>query len=159
MRKRCHRRAVVPLPPRGLRPKLSRAQILDLAIVHHENLDVIARGQADESTLWQWIGGVLTWSRVAQVLDRGVVEMAFQLELAKRMVDRYRRTGRVLFDGLDYQQAKVGVDVMDQLAELVDLVTASAAAEWSENETNRMSVECDAQRAQSATSAERIACH
>lgn len=132
MRKRCHRRPIVPVPPRGLRPKLASDQVRDLAMCHNINLDAIARGTADEATLWQWVGGVFTWSRVADLLEAGQPEMQVQLQLAGAVLERYGRTGRVGFTGSEYQQAKVGVTVMDQLAELVDRPTAIAAAEWSE---------------------------
>ena len=130
MRKRCRRRAITPLPPRGLRRKLSREQVLDLALAHTVNLDIIARGEANDELLWQYVGGCLTWSDVAARLDVGVPEMQAQLELADRLIARWRRTGRVAFDGPDYQLAKAGVLVMDQLAEIVDKPTAIACAEW-----------------------------
>jgi hypothetical protein len=125
-RKRCHRRATVPLPPPGLRPRLSSAQVRDLGLVHTINLDAIARGEADEGTLWQWVGGVLTWSRVSELLQLGAPEMKLQLDLAERVVERYRRTQHVLFSGPDYQLAKDGV------VAIVDVPTATAAADWSE---------------------------
>lgn len=141
-RKRCKRKLVLPLPPRGLRQKLARDQLLDLGLVHAVNLDAIARGEADEAMLWDWAGGVLTWSKVAELLQLGVDEMSEQLELATRLVERYGRTGRVAFSGPDYQLAKVGLDVMDLLAEHVDRHTASVAAEWSEARVNEMAQSC-----------------
>lgn len=120
--------------PRWLRPKLSRDQILDLALAHTVNLDTIARGEADEELLWQHVGGILVWSEVARRLAMGLPEMQAQLELADRLIARWRRTGRVAFDGPDYQLAKKGVLVMDELAAIVDQPTASAACDWSERE-------------------------
>ena len=64
--------------------------------------------------------------------------MADQLRLATRLVERYGRTGRVLFDGPDYQLAKLGTGYMDDLAELVDHPTAVMAANWSEAQLQRM---------------------
>jgi len=127
---------------RGLRPKLSRDQLLDLGLCHAFNLDAIARGEAKESMLWDWTGSVFTWSKVAELLQIGVQEMCEQLELAERLVMRYGRTGRVAFDGPDYQLAKVGLEVMDQLAQLVDRPTAVVAADWSEIKINEMAAEC-----------------
>ena len=51
----------------------------------------------------------------------------------------------MLFTGTDYQIAKAGLDVMDQLAELVDRPTAIAAANWSEAKVAQMVAECRAQ--------------
>jgi hypothetical protein len=141
-RKHTPRRRITPLPPRGLRPRLTRDQLLDLGLAHVVNLDLIARGEAGEPMLWDYAGAVLTWSRVAILLDRGVPEMTEQLRLSARLVERYGRTGRVLFDGADYQLAKAGLDVMDQLAAIVDRPTAIAAANWSEGKVERMAAEC-----------------
>jgi hypothetical protein len=145
MRKHTRRRIVHPVPP-WLRPKLSADQVQDLAIVHWHNLDALAKGQGDEQLLWQVVGGVLTWSRVADLLAArnadytpAVDEMRAQLELATRLVERYGATGRVIFSGLDYQLAKRGAEVMDQLAQVVDRPTAVAAAEWSEAKVNALS--------------------
>lgn len=137
-RKHCRRRAIAPKPPRGLRPRLAPDQVRDLGLAHVVNLDAIARGEANEALLWQWVGGVLTWSRVAELLQAGVPEMQAQLELAHRVIERYGRTGRVGFSGPDYQAARAGVQVMDLLAELVDKPTAIAAAEWSERRVNEL---------------------
>lgn len=132
MRKACRRRVVVPMPPRGLRPRLDAGQVRDLGICHLEQLDAIARGQATEDTLWQWAGAVFTWSKVAEVLEAGVPEMEAQLTLTAAVIERFNATGKILFTGPEYQLAKDGVCVMDQLAEIVDRPTALMAATWSE---------------------------
>jgi hypothetical protein len=137
-RKRCRRQVFIPLPPRGLRPKLASDQVTDLALCHLQTLDDISRGRATEVTLWDLVGAAFTWSRTAELLDLGVPEMAAQLELATRVVERYGRTGRIGFSGTEYQMAKLGVDVMDQLAEIVDRPTAIAAAEWGETKVNAL---------------------
>lgn len=141
MRKRCRRRLVVPTPPRGLRPKLTPDQLQDLGLAHMVNLDLLARGEADEEVLWQWVGGCLTWSRVAELIGAGLDEMTAQLALAATVIERYGRTGRAVFTGPEYQLAKAGVGYMDDLAALVDLPTAIAAADWSEARCNQMAAE------------------
>lgn len=129
---------------RGLRPKMVPDQVLDLGLVHANNLDLIATGAAGEGVLRDFVGSVLTWSKVAELLDLGVAEMLPQVELARRMVERYGRTrgpdgiGRVGFDGPDYQIAKAGLQVMDQLARVVDRPTAIQAADWSEKRLEQM---------------------
>jgi hypothetical protein len=127
---------VTALPPRGLRPKLTVDQLCDLGLAHHVNLDTLAKGEADEDTLWQWVGGCLTWSRVAELLKVGEAEMRDQLELVAAVVERYGRTGRAVFTGPEYQLAKAGVGYMDDLAAIVDRPTAIAAANWSEARCN-----------------------
>lgn len=137
MRKHTPRR-IVPKLPRWLRPRLAADQVRDLELVHLVNLDAIARGDANEATLWQVVGGVFTWCKVAELLATGIDEMNEQLALATRLVQRYGRTRRVLFTGAEYQLAKRGVDVMNQLAAIVDRPTAIAAAEWSEQRVQQI---------------------
>jgi len=136
--------------PRAFRPKLDRGQLLNLGLAHIVNLDSIARGEAGEDTLWQWVGGTLTWCKVAEALGVEVEAMNQQLQLATRLVERYGRTGRVVFTGEDYQLAKEGVGVMDLLAEKVDRPTAVMAADWSEAKVNELSAACAQQRAAAA---------
>lgn len=118
--------------PRAFRPKLSRNQVLDLGLCHVVNLDDIAAGRGTYHTMWDWVASVLTWHHAAQAMQLGVDELEVQLQVCMRLIERYGRTGRVAFDGPDYQLAKAGLDVMDQLAQLVDRPTAIAAADWSE---------------------------
>jgi len=120
------------LPPPGLRPKLRRDQLRDLALCHLEALDSIARGDATNATLWQVAEAALAWSRAAELMRVGEAEMTAQLELALSLIERYRRTGRVAFSGPEYQAAKAGVAVMDELAEHTDRATALAACEWAD---------------------------
>lgn len=137
-RKRCHRRQVIALPPRGLRARMTPDTLSTLAIVHVTNLDEISRGSASEQTLWDFCGAVFTWARVAEMLQLGAVEMTQQLDLAASVVERYSRSGRIGFSGPEYQTAKLGVMVMDALAEAVDVDTAKLAAEWSEERLNSL---------------------
>ena len=141
-RKATPRRVWIPVPPRGLRPRLAHDQVQDLSLVHHVNLDSIATGQADAETLWQTLGGALTWSRIAERLGLGEAEMAVQLQMLEHVTERYVRTGRVGFTGAEYQLAKVGVQVQDELARIVDRHTAVEAANWSEERVNRMCAAC-----------------
>jgi hypothetical protein len=142
VKKRCHRRPLPALPPRGLRPKLARDQVRDLALAHTLNLDLVATGQADDQVLWQIVGGVMTWAKAAELLGLGIDEMTKQLELVLALVQRYGRTGRVGFSGTEYQMAKRGVMVMDSLAESVDRYIAETAANWGEARVNELSAQC-----------------
>jgi hypothetical protein len=127
--------------PRWLRPKLTPSSLIDLGLAHHQNVDAVARGEGNEEILWQMVGGCLTWSRIADVLGLGVPEMTAQVLLVNDLIERYGRTGRVLFTGTEYQLAKDGAFVMDELACKVDAHTALLAATWSEERTNRMAEE------------------
>jgi len=86
-RKTCRRRIVPALPPRGLRPTLSRQQLRDLALAHITNLDDVATGRATAEVMWQMAGGVLTWSRVAERLHMHQAEMTEQMEMLERVIN------------------------------------------------------------------------
>ena len=131
-RKRCHRRPVLPLPPRGLRPRLLPDQVRDLAMAHTVNLDEIAAGRACAEVMWQTMGGVLCWQRVAEQLGLGVDQMDEQHSLMSAVIARHASTGRVAFAEGEYDTARQGVMVMDMLAERVDRITANQAADWAE---------------------------
>ena len=131
-RKRCHRQVVQALPPRGMRARMPDSQISTLAIAHRQNLDDVMRGTADVQVLWDLAECVFTWTRVAELLQIGQAEMAPQLEVAAAVIERYGRTGRIGFSGPEFQKAKYGVLVMDELAAIVDVDTAKAAAAWSD---------------------------
>lgn len=132
MRKHCRRRITIPLPPKGLRPKLDKSQLTDLALVHVSTLDALALGKADIDTLYSAVAAAYTWSRCAQLMGIGEQEMAEQLYVLESVVERYKRTGKVGLSGPEYQIARRGVNIMDELAEITDLPTAVAAAAWSE---------------------------
>ncbi len=128
--------------PRHMRPKLTKTQRIELGLAHTVNLDLIRTGEADEALLWQYVGGVLTWSRVAELLETGQEEMRAQLEVASALVQRYGRTGRVLFTGPEFQLAKEGMHHMDDLAEIVDQPTAEDAADWSQQRVDLLATSC-----------------
>ncbi|MBL0720223.1 hypothetical protein JI742_10005 [Piscinibacter sp. Jin2] len=162
-RKRCHRRPIVPVPPRGLRPTLAPDQVRDLALCHLVHVDAIASGQADAETLWQWAGGVLTWSRVAELSpswdDSAREQMKAGLDLVQAVADRWIRTGRVGFTGPELVAARQLVELQDAMAEAVDRPTAIRAADWSEATLSRVRLAAMQRRQQALASqpAERLA--
>lgn len=135
-RKRCRRRAVLPLPPKGLRPMLNRGQRLDLEVIHLQTLDDIAHGRATLDTLLDWAGAVLTWGKAAHLTGQLVDEMTEQHLLWMRLWERHQSTGRVVFTGPEYQLAKRGIEAMNTLAYSVDQAVATQAAAWSEARLN-----------------------
>lgn len=126
------RRKTVLVAPWQLNTKLHSEQVRDLEMVHIVNLDALASGRAGADVMWQTMGGVLTWLRVAEKLGQGVEEMQAQHALMTDVVARWVRTGQVGFANGEYETAREGVLVMDQLAKLVDRATAVAATNWSE---------------------------
>lgn len=137
MRKRCHRKPIVPMPPKGLRKMLAPDQVRDLAIAHHTHVDAVSHGKGTPDLLWEMAGAALGWSKVAETLGIGEPEMAADLEVITALLKRFERTGRVAYTGPELQQARDGLQVVDQLARLVDHATALAAMSWAEDEITR----------------------
>lgn len=141
------RRAQPALPPRGLRPRYSAADVQRMQLAHTGNLDGIATGVASETVIWDEVTNALTWTYVSNALGVHQAAMERQLQLVTRLMDRYSRTGRVRYDGPDYQQAKTGVLVMDELATLTDVITAEQALTWAQAEMAAMVRAADLERA------------
>lgn len=135
---RSNKAALIARLPRGMRPRLTRAQIVDLALVHHVNHDAICAGAATPATMWKWAEGALTWSRVAELLGAGEDEMAQMLLTVEAVIERYKRTGRVGYSGPEMQAAAYGVQVLDALAEAVDAATVLRAVHWSAQQVAQM---------------------
>lgn len=111
--------------------RMGRRDLVNVGIVHIDTLNDIATGRGTFASLRDWASNVLTWYRAAELMGVGVEEMTAQRECAARLVERYERTGRVAFDGPDYQLAKHGVEVMDELARQVPRAIALDAVAWS----------------------------
>jgi hypothetical protein len=110
----------------------------------------VANGTATEQTLWDMAEAVFTWHRVAERLGEGEPEMAPQLLLAAKVIERYGATGRIEFEGDEYAQAQTGVDVMDALAIRTDVATATEAAHWSDAYLARLVSEFRAENREAA---------
>lgn len=127
-----HRYQLQAPPPKWLRLRLSRSQVQALHLVHVMLLDDLANGHGTEETLWHMVEAALTWSHAAAAMGEGEPQMAAQLELATRLVERYAATRRVELQGtVEYDALRIGSIVMDLIAERVDQRTAEDAAQWS----------------------------
>jgi hypothetical protein len=124
-------------PADALQP-LPASDVLSLEIAHIDTLHQLANGRGTAQTLWDWVANVLMWSRAADLTGLGQDEMREQLQLCLELIARWRRTGRVGFDGPGLQLARHGVDLIDALARQVPLGIARAAAHWSEEQLARM---------------------
>lgn len=132
-RKRCNRRALAALPPRGLRIMLKPETRRALAIAHHTHVDMVCHGRATIDTLWEMAGAALGWHRIAQALGMGVPEMQADLDVIMALVQRWESTGRIVYTGPELQQARAGLLVVDELARRVDWPTACASVDWAED--------------------------
>ncbi len=124
--------------PADLLLPLPAGDVVSVQIAHVDTLAQITSGQGTAQTLWDWVSNVLTWSRAADLIGAGQDEMGFQLQLCLDLIARWKRTGRVGFDGPGLQLARHGVDVMDELARQVSRHVAREAALWSEEQLARM---------------------
>lgn len=130
-----------PATPRWLRPRFDAERLTTIGIVHLSTLAEVASGTATAQTLWDMAEAVFTWHHVAERLGEGLPEMAPQLLLAAKVIERYGATGRIEFQGDEYAQAQTGVDVMDALAIRTDVATAQEAARWSDQYLARLVAE------------------
>lgn len=138
MRKRCKRRPIAALPPKGLRIMLKPSTVRELLIAHHNHFDDVIHGRATIDTVWQMAGAALGWSKIAESLGMGEPEMARELTMINSMIGRWERTGKVGFSGPELQTARDSFDVLEQLAQAVDWITACAAVDWAEARINRI---------------------
>lgn len=131
-RQRLTRDQLLAKAQRAFPVRMKRDQLVHVAIAHIDTLNDIATGSGTFASLRDWASNVLTWYRAAELMGGlGLEEMTAQRDCAARLVERYERTGRVAFDGPDYQLAKHGVDVMDELARQVPRAIALDAVAWS----------------------------
>ena len=117
---------------RFFKPRLHPTQVRDLHLLHELLLDDLLQDRADERTLWELVAMAFTWSRTAELLGLGEPEIAPQLELATRLVERFGGTGQVQLQGVEREVARHGTIIMDLLAQATDGATATAASHWSE---------------------------
>ena len=130
-RKQSSHRPIAIRPPPGLRPRLTRERLCELGLIHIGLVDSLVSGEADLNVLWEWMAGVLTWSRVAQACQMGEDEINVVATLAVTLAERYEQTGRIVLSDDEKDVVRDGSVVMDLLAQSVDLSTAEAVADWS----------------------------
>ena len=134
MSSRIERRTLqVPHIPRWWQPKLTLDQRRATALIVYQKLADMHHGVATVETLWDMVRDAFTWSRAAELLGAGHVEMLAYLELVTRMVEHYGATSRVEFTSkAEDDLARTAAAWMEDLAEITDRDTAVAAAAWSE---------------------------
>jgi hypothetical protein len=147
MRKRCHRRPIAAMPPKGLRIMLKPSTVRELLISHHSNFDDMVNGRATIETVWQMAGASMGWAKIAQAVGMGEAEMARELGMINSVIARWERTGSVGFSGPELQTARDSFDVLEQLANSVDWMTACAAVDWAEDRINEIRQQREARRA------------
>lgn len=112
--------------------RLPRSQRTSLGLVHVENVAQLCGPNPTPELLWQWAGGLLTWSYVANKMDVGVPELDLQLQLSTAVIRRFAATRVVQLRIEEKALAKQGAPICDALAAEVSVALAMEAALWSE---------------------------
>lgn len=141
----------VALPPPGLRPKLGAAKVWAIAINMQQNVSDLTVGTMDDNILWDFIGGVLTWKRVAEVLKYqdafAVLNDVYTTAAASAAVSWITK-GVARFTEDELRKVYESLPWCEALAQEVDVVTATAAANWSQSLLDRMAADYRQERLQ-----------
>ena len=112
--------------------RLPRSQRTELGLVHVANVEQLCGPSPTPELMWQWAGGLLTWSYVAAKLGLGEPEMDLQMQLAVAVIRRFSATRVVQLHVAEKALAKQGAAICDALAAEVTVAVAVEAAMWSE---------------------------
>jgi hypothetical protein len=132
MKKQCKRKVIIPMAPKGLRPKLKISTRIKLVEDHKAAVEKFRLGQAMHDDLLAYSGCLLTWKKIAELKMVGESEMDVLLLDAEQITQRYGRTGKVGFSGPEYQRAIDGVQIMDELADESDWPSMCQAVDYSQ---------------------------
>jgi len=125
--------------PKFWQPKLDEDMKRDAQIIHWDLVTRFTDGTATTQDLWDWMETGFTYTQMMRMLAADGMEftqeaqeaLAAQLETYEKVIERYRRTKRVAFNGPEYLIAKAAANVMDALIELDRHGIAERAARWS----------------------------
>jgi len=88
----------------------------------------------EPDTFWVWVETIMMWRKIAHLLQAGTPEMDMQWELAERLIVDYANTGTLTIAKEHHPSLLDGLDYMEAIAELTDVVSANKAADQSELE-------------------------
>lgn len=146
--KTAHRRAAHAKRelPKYWRAPLTADQVATCQLAHWDLLDRFTGGTATSEDLLDWIETGFTYSELMRLLEadgtpfteeaKGAI--AEQLETYTGVLERFRTTGRVGFNGAQLLTARAAAEVMDQLIELDRFGFAVRAAQWSTAQMERL---------------------
>lgn len=126
------------LIPKFFLPKLSEAQVTSCKVAHWDLLGRITSGRATEHDIWDMVHTGLTYIELMRLLESDGTEfteeakaaIAEHLETFPGVIERYRRTGRVGFDGPQLLAARAAAELMEQLIEMDRFGFAVRATAW-----------------------------
>jgi hypothetical protein len=115
------------------------SQALDAKVIHWDLITRFTDGSATVVDLWDWLETGMTYSQTMTILSQegleftadAMVAIAEQLGIYEAVIDRWKATGRVGFNGPQLAIARNAAAVFDDLIELDRNGAAVRAAVWS----------------------------
>ena len=124
--------------PKFWRPKLAPSQCLDAKIIHWDLIDRFTSGSADKNNLWDWIETGYTYCKLIELhqadgtpfTDEAIEAVAAQIGIFNSVIERYKATGRVAFNGPEICIARAAATVFDGLIDIDRNGIAVKAGQW-----------------------------
>ena len=109
--------------PKFWRPKLNESKKLNCKVIHWDLISRFTDGTADSEVLWDWIETGFTYAQMMTLLHEDGIEfteeawvtLADQIAIYPAVIERFRTTGRVGFNGVQLNIARAAGYVMDDL--------------------------------------------
>jgi hypothetical protein len=132
--------------PKFWRAPITADQVATCKLAHWDLIDRFTSGRATSADLLDWIETGFTYSELMRLLEvdgtpfteEAKAAIAEQLETYTGVLERFRTTGRVGFNGAQLLTARAAAEVMDQLIELDRFGFAVCAAQWSTAQMERL---------------------
>lgn len=101
--------------------RLTPTDLLDLDLLHHQQLDAMRSSTADVTHFSGWYADITLWAEWAELKKLHVARMRNQRLLAATLLVQAWTDDFTVTDE-QYQQLKLGVVTMGQLASVADMV-------------------------------------
>jgi hypothetical protein len=139
--------------PKFWAPKLVPSQCLDAKIIHWDLIDRFTSGTADKGDLWDWIETGYTYCKLIELhqadgtefTPEAIQAVSDQVNIFDSVIQRYKRTGRVAFNGEEMCIARAAAHVFDSLIDIDRHGIAVKAGQWAVQVMDRIrAMECEA---------------
>lgn len=131
----------VALPPPGMRQMLGQAKVWAVLINMESNIAAIRSAEATQAKMWDFIGGLLTWQRVAferRFTDAEAVMLRVRNQVIVGLIERWDSTGAISMPDDELELMNVAMPWIEALAENCDETTARAAAIWGQQNVDML---------------------
>jgi len=139
--------------PKFWAPKLVPSQCLDAKIIHWDLIDRFTSGTADKGDLWDWIETGYTYCKLIELhqadgtefTSEAIEAVSNQVDIFDSVIQRYKRTGRVAFNGEEMCIARAAAHVFDSLIDIDRHGIAVKAGKWAVQVMDRIrAMKCEA---------------